>query len=164
MHELLLGLQNADDAAMVPYILGNTMSENGGVTRGICRVEDGMLKDVCETKEICYGKDREIVSERGALPADAMVSMNMWGFHKDLLARMNDYFETFLKQIPDGDIKAECLLPIMVGEFLADGGFSVRAEASHDKWFGITYAADRELVMEKLAELHAAGDYPERLF
>ena len=164
MHDLLLGLADASEASMVPYILGNTMSENGGVTRGVCNLADGKLVNICETSEIHYGENREILSERGPLPADSMVSMNMFGFHNELLPRMNTYFETFLRNIPEGNIKAECLLPIMVGEFLAEKNLSVIAKNSPDKWFGITYAADRELVMEKLKELHDAGVYPERLF
>ncbi len=164
MQRLLTSLKDSDDAAMVPYILGNTMSENGAVTRGVCRVEGGKLAEVIETKEIQYAADGAIDSERGTLAAAEMVSMNLWGFHKDLLLRMNDYFEAFLHDIKEGDIKAECLLPIMVGEFLEDGKFSVRAEASPDKWFGITYQADRELVMEELKNLHQTGFYPEKLF
>ncbi len=164
MHELLLTLKTADDATMVPYILGNTMSENGTVTRGVCRVENGYLVDVDETKDIEYTADRSITSANGPLDATAMVSMNMWGFHKDLLSRMNTYFEDFLKNIKEGDIKAECLLPIMVGEFLSDGKFTVSAKSSPDKWFGITYQADREVVMNELAKLHESGKYPEKLF
>ncbi len=164
MYHLLNELKTADEAAMVPYILGNTMSENGGVTRGVCSVENGLLKNICETKEIHYDKQHKIVSERGVLNANEMVSMNLWGFHKDLLPRMNAYFETFLKNLSPEDIKAECLLPIMVGEFLSENGFSVKAETSPDKWFGITYKTDRELVMEKLKELHENGAYPEKLF
>ena len=164
MHRLLTSLNGKQDGAMVPYILGNTMSENGGVTRGVCNVQNGNLVEVTETKEICYGENGKIVSESGELPADAMVSMNMWGFHKDLLTRMDDYFTAFLKDIKPEDIKAECLLPIMVGEFLANGELSVKAVPSSDKWFGITYAADRELVMNKLKELHDGGSYPEKLF
>lgn len=164
MHSLLCSLNTASDAAMVPYILGNTMSENGGVTRGICKVEDGKLLDVVETKNIQYAKDRTIVGDSGTLSADAMVSMNMWGFHKELLARMQTYFEDFLKALAPDDIKAECLLPIMVGEFLARGGFTVTAKSSPDKWFGITYQADREVVIQQLAALHAQGAYPQQLF
>ncbi len=164
MHDLLLTLQDADDATMVPYILGNTMSENGSVTRGVCRVENGYLVDVNETKNIEYGEGRKIVSDNGPLEPEAMVSMNMWGFHKNLLTRMNTYFEDFLKNIPEGDIKAECLLPIMVGDFLSDGKFTVSAKSSPDKWFGITYQADREVVVEELQKLHDSGAYPEKLF
>lgn len=164
MHGLLLSLKDAADAAMVPYILGNTMSENGGVTRGICKVENEKLLDVVETKNIEYTPDRSIVSDNGALTGDEMVSMNMWGFHRDLLERMNQYFEDFLKATPAEDIKAECLLPIMVGEFLAKGDFSVRAKSSTDKWFGITYQADREIVVNQLLALHNEGQYPAELF
>ena len=164
MHDLLLSLKDANDASMVPYILGNTMSENGGVTRGVCKVEDGKLVDVNETKNIEYTADHAIISDNGALTGKEMVSMNMWGFHRDLLDRMNKYFEDFLHATDAADIKAECLLPIMVGEFLADGDFAVRAKSSPDKWFGITYQADREIVVQKLEELHNAGAYPEVLF
>lgn len=164
MHRLLCSLQSASDAAMVPYILGNTMSENGGVTRGICKIVDGKLLDVVETKNIQYAPDRSIVSDGGTLTPDAMVSMNMWGFHKDLLCRMQTYFEDFLKALTPEDIKAECLLPIMVGEFLAKGGFTVSAEPSPDKWFGITYQADRQVVIDQLAALHQSGQYPQQLY
>ncbi len=164
MHGLLTRLGSKRDAAIVPYILGNTMSENGGVTRGICRVENGKLMDVVETKNIEYAPDRSIISDGGALSPDEMVSMNMWGFHKDLLDDMNTYFEDFLRAIPEGDVKAECLLPIMVGEFLAAGELTVTAKTSPDRWFGITYQADREAVMESLKELHDNGTYPAQLF
>ncbi|MBE6551543.1 MAG: nucleotidyltransferase [Ruminococcaceae bacterium] len=164
MHDLLCKLESADDAAMVPYILGNTMSENGGVTRGICKIENGMLSLINETKNIQYTENKEITSDNGKLSADEMVSMNMFGFHNKLLERMDEYFETFLKNIAEGDIKAECLLPIMVGEFLGSGNFKVCAKSSPDKWFGITYQADRDLVISKLKELHENGTYPEKLF
>ena len=164
MHDLLCKLESADDAAMVPYILGNTMSENGGVTRGICKIENGMLSLINETKNIQYTENKEIISDNGKLSADEMVSMNMFGFHNKLLEHMDEYFETFLKNIAEGDIKAECLLPIMVGEFLASGNFKVCAKSSPDKWFGITYQADRDLVISKLKELHENGTYPEKLF
>ena len=164
MSGLLDSLADANDAAMVPYILGNTMSENGGVTRGICRVENGMLLDVVETKNIQYDAARNIVSDGGPLVGDEMVSMNMWGFHSSLLERMDAYMNDFLKGVAPDDCKAECLLPIMVGEFLAAGDFAVKAQPSHDHWFGITYQADREVVMDQLRALHAAGAYPEKLF
>ena len=164
MHALLTSLDGKNDAAMVPYILGNTMSENGGVTRGICKVQNERLLDVVETKNIQYDANRNIVSDGGNLRGDEMVSMNMWGFHPDLLPDMNAYFEKFLKNEAADDLKAECLLPIMVGEFLSGGNFNLTAKPSHDKWFGITYQADRELVIEQLANLHANGAYPEVLF
>ena len=90
--------------------------------------------------------------------------MNIWGFHPAALDRMSAYFEDFLKALSPEEIKAECLLPVMVNEWLAEKKISITAKASPDKWFGITYQADRALVMEELARLHRAGLYPPILF
>ena len=164
MHKMLTELDGASDASMVPYILGNTMSENGGVTRGICNIENGFLNYVEETHDIVYAEDRSIVGENGALDADERVSMNIWGFHHELLPAMQAYFDDFLHALKPDEIKAECLLPVMVNDFLKEGKISVRAEASSDRWFGITYQADRADVVAELAKLHQSGVYPEKLF
>ena len=164
MHDMLTKLESKSDASMVPYILGNTMSENGAVTRGVCKIENGLLKFVDETHEIQYAEDRSIVSASGKLDASEQVSMNIWGFHNDLLPRMQQYFEDFLKSIKPEEIKAECLLPIMVNDFLASGELTVCAQASKDRWFGITYQADREAVANELVKLHEEKVYPENLY
>ena len=164
MHEMLLTLDNEKKASMVPYILGNTMSENGGVTRGVCNIRCGKLREVVETHEIHYDENRRIMGEFGELTGKEKVSMNIWGFHPNALACMNGYFEDFLKALTPDQIKAECLLPIMVNEWLAEKKLSVSAKASPDRWFGITYQADREAVMAELARLHADGVYPDALF
>lgn len=164
MHDMLTGLSGKHEASMVPYILGNTMSENGGVTRGICDVERGYLLKVDETHDIHYEEDHRIVGEYGGLDPQEMVSMNIWGFHNELLPVMNDYFESFLRAIKPEDIKAECLLPIMVNDFLKDQTISVRAKSSPDRWFGITYQADRDTVAAELKNLHKKGVYPESLY
>ena len=164
MHDMLTGLGGKHEASMVPYILGNTMSENGGVTRGICDVERGYLLKVDETHDIHYEEDHRIVGEYGGLDPQEMVSMNIWGFHNELLPVMNDYFESFLRALKPEDIKAECLLPIMVNDFLKDQTISVRAKSSPDRWFGITYQADRDTVAAELRNLHKKGVYPEGLY
>lgn len=164
MHDMLTGLGGKHEASMVPYILGNTMSENGGVTRGICDVERGYLLKVDETHDIHYEVDHRIVGEYGGLDPQEMVSMNIWGFHNELLPVMNDYFESFLRALKPEDIKAECLLPIMVNDFLKDQTISVRAKSSPDRWFGITYQADRDTVAAELRNLHKKGVYPEGLY
>ncbi len=164
MHDLLHSLDSAEKGAMVPYILGNTMSENGGVTRGVCNIRCSKLREVVETHEIHYGENRKIVGEFGELTGKEKVSMNIWGFHPATLDRMNAYFEDFLKALTSEEIKAECLLPVMVNEWLAEKKISITAKASPDKWFGITYQDDRPLVMEELAKLHNAGRYPKTLF
>ena len=164
MHELLCDLATKEKAGMVPYILGNTMSENGGVTRGVCEIRDGYLDHVVETHEIHYGENREILGEFGELTGKEMVSMNIWGFHPELLADMQTYFEDFLRALKPEELKAECLLPIMVNEFLEQKKISVLCKPSPDRWFGITYKADREAVEAELAKLHELGVYPDSLY
>ena len=95
---------------------------------------------------------------------DTPVSMNIWGFHPDLLADMQTYFEDFLRALKPEEIKAECLLPIMVNEFLQKKKISVLSKPSPDRWFGITYKADREAVENELAKLHGLGVYPDSLY
>ncbi|MBQ7346510.1 MAG: NTP transferase domain-containing protein [Clostridia bacterium] len=164
MYDMLRNLADKHDAGMVPYILGNTMSENGGVTRGVCDIQRGYLQKVDETHDIHYEEDHRIVGEYGGLDPQEVVSMNIWGFHPELLPVMNTYFEDFLKAIKPEDIKAECLLPIMVNDFLGQNLIAVRAKSSPDRWFGITYQADRDTVAAELALLHKKGVYPDSLY
>ncbi len=164
IHEMLERLTNRGEAGMVPYILGNTMSENGGVTRGICDIERGYLQKVDETHDIHYEEDHRIVGEFGGIDPQEMVSMNIWGFHTELLPVMDAYFENFLRNIKEGDIKAECLLPIMVNDFLKEKRLTVRAKSSPDRWFGITYQADRDTVAAEVQLLHKKGVYPESVY
>jgi hypothetical protein len=157
-------LETARDAVMVPYVLGNTVSENGGVTRGVCEMREGVLQSVRETKNIHYGEDKRILSDAGELSPSLPVSMNIWGFHPDAIPQIEAYFETFLKNLPPDEEKAECLLPIMINEFLSDGSITVRAKESSDCWFGLTYRDDVALTQAALRALHEKGFYPERLF
>ena len=151
-------------AGMVPYVLANTMSENGGVTRGVCRLCDGFLQEVSETHDIRYGADHAIVGETGPLLPTLPVSMNIWGFHEGMLERMEQYFSKFLKSLPPEELRAECLLPIMVNDLLREGSLRVEAKASEEQWFGMTYREDRAVVAERLSTLHRAGVYPTPLF
>lgn len=163
MHRMLCDLGNEKNACMVPYILGNTMSENGGVTRGICQIDGGQLQRITETHDIRY-ENGGIVGEFGSLSGEEQVSMNIWGFHPSIFDRMSDYFEAFLRGLSPDEIKAECLLPVMVSDFLGTEIDKVRAIPSHEKWFGLTYQADREIVVGELSRLHDAGVYGEQLF
>lgn len=163
MYNCLKNINGAKEAAIVPYILKNTVSENGAVTRGVCKTDNGLLVKVEETGGI-EPKGDKIVCPNGELDPDAEVSMNFWGFNCETLERMNKYFEDFLKSITPEQIKAECLLPAMVGELLESGELKVISTPSDDKWFGMTYKADKEDVENKLKALHADGTYPEKLF
>ena len=158
----MLPKMNEHVGAMVPYILKNTVSENGGVTRGVCNISDGKLVSVTETGGI-IPKDGKIISENGEADPEAQVSMNFWGFSHETLPAMEKYFEDFLKNLTPDQIKAECLLPVMVNDMLAEGSLSVLAKPSSDKWFGITYKEDKADTESKLRALHAAGAYPEKV-
>ena len=157
-------LTAGDQAVMVPYVLGNTMSENGGVTRGVCSIENGVLQSVNETKNIHYDEDHRIMSDVGALSAELPVSMNIWGFHPDGIGRIEAYFDAFLKSMDAEDVKGECLLPVMINDFLRDHKITVRAKASEDCWFGLTYREDVDVTRNALKALHEQGVYPDRLF
>ena len=158
----MLPKTNSGCAAMVPYILKNTVSENGGVTRGVCNISGGRLISVNETGGI-IPKGGKIVSENGEIDPESQVSMNFWGFSHETLPAMERYFEDFLRRIKPEEIKAECLLPIMVNDMLAAGSLEVLAEPSSDRWFGITYKEDKPDTERELLKLHASGAYPAKV-
>ena len=162
MQGLLDRISSGSEAAIVTYILKNTLSDNGGVTRGVCTVSDGELIRVDETGGIQL-KDGVLAGENGPVPEDSQVSMNLWGFSNLTLSRMEEYFNSFLSSLKPEEIKAECLLPTMVNDMLSSGELKVYAAQSGDRWFGITYKADKEDVESKLKELHKSGVYPDTL-
>lgn len=163
LHESLLSIEGGQ-AAMVAYKLKNTVSLNGAVTRGICNVEEGLLKGVTETYKITVDTNGLISdSESGTLDPEALVSMNMWGFRSDIFEGMARDFDEFLRGIPEGELKAEYALPTMVDKMINRGSLCVRALDTNAVWFGVTYREDRDYVAAELAKLHDSGDYPEKL-
>ena len=158
----------AGEACMVGYYLKNTVSENGTVTRGVCSQENGRLLKVTETFKImpfADGTIRDTASnpEGVILDPDSLVSMNFWGFLPEIYACMEEYFDAFLRNIAPDDIKAECLLPIMVDDLMRQGALSVRVLSTGATWFGITYPQDKPYVHEELKKLHDQGVYPSSL-
>ena len=152
-------------ATMVGYLLRNTASLHGTVSRGICQVRDGQLVSVREALKVQLYPDGTLkdLSEDQPLPPDTVVSMNFWGFAPSVFPALNDYFEQFLREEAGDNPKAECLLPVMVGEQLKEGKLSVSVLHSSARWFGMTYREDREIVAEELRRLHEAGEYPPSL-
>ncbi len=162
-------LENAHSAAMVAYRLKNTVSPFGTVTRGVCMEENGILSGVKETYKIKLMPDGLIrdtsAGEDGpVLAPDTLVSMNLWGYHQDILPVMQRYFESFLADLPEGDNKSECLLPTMMGDMTACGDISIAVLNTNDRWFGLTYKEDKPGVVKDLLQLHAAGVYPPTLW
>lgn len=154
---------------MAGFILGNTLSENGSVTRGVCQVDGaGNLASVKETSNIVKTAEGAAVAETdGSLvPIDAKghVSMNMWGFTPVILDALNEGFEAFLSSLEPGDVKSEYLLPAVVDQMIQDGAAQVKVLESHDKWFGVTYKEDREFVVQSIRNLVETGVYPKTLF
>ena len=150
---------------MVGYHLKNTVSLHGTVSRGLCTVEGGKLSSIQETKEIQLFADGTIKDMRrdAELEGDTVVSMNYWGFMPTIFPQMRAYFEDFLRSGEGQELKSECLLPVMVGDLKNTGELEVSVLQSADKWFGMTYRADREAVAEELKKLHEAGEHPETL-
>lgn len=162
-------LHGAQDAAMVAYRLKNTVSSFGTVTRGVCMVRDGLLSGVKETYKIKLMPDGTIrdtsESENGpVLPPDTFVSMNLWGYHQDILPVMERYFADFLAALPEDELKAECLLPTMMGELTDSGRIKIAVLSTNDRWFGLTYKEDKPGAVAALTALHENGTYPPTLW
>jgi hypothetical protein len=153
---------------MVGYRVGNTLSESGSVARGVCQTDaDGFLTTVVERTAI--ERIDGLISfpdEQGRVQTIAdntPVSMNMWGFTPDYFEHSEEYFKTFLTEHA-GDAKAEYFIPLMVNRLIVEGTARVRVLDTTSKWFGVTYAADREDVVRKIEALVASGEYPAKLF
>ncbi len=158
-----------NDICMAGFILKNTLSENGGVTRGHCHVdEDSNLTKITEVYEIVQDKDiaKGIDPEGNPVQMDleCMVSMNIWGFQSEFLKTLEDGFVNFLEYLPKGDLKKEYLLPSKIGALLQEGKAKVKVLRTDSKWFGVTYQEDKESVVKAIQELVDAGVYKSKLF
>lgn len=178
MHNWLV-LDHEDSAiAMAGFILKNTLSDNGGVTRGVCKVTEGHthIVDVVETGNIVKTVD-EVTGLVGAsadgvtLDPESYVSMNMWGFPAKegcasaFVAVLEEEFQTFFdKDVPSNPMKAEYLLPTLIGGLLWEGQCTVKVLETNDKWFGVTYKEDKDAVVESFRKLIESGVYGEELY
>ena len=157
-----------NDFCMAGFILKNTLSENGGVTRGICRLDDhGYLTGVSETSGIVKTEKGAAVEKDGIMKEiDPMsyVSMNMWGLTPEFIQMLEEGFTEFFREMGDNGEKAEYLLPIYIDELLQSGRITVKVLSTGDKWFGVTYREDKPVVVESFRKLIAEGVYQEELF
>ena len=149
---------------MAGFRMGNTLSENGTVTRGVCNVsEKGILLDIEETMEIAK-QGTVAVTPTKTIPFEQPVSMNMWGFTPGILEELKERFVTFLDGIEGNEMKAEYLLPTVVDQLIREGKAQVSVLNTDDKWFGVTYKEDKEFVVNSFKELVDKCVYPDKLF
>ena len=152
------------ELCMAGFILKNTLSDNGGVTRGICQVGDnGYLSMINETKEVMKTEDG-VVSMGKEIDPEEIVSMNMWGFTSDFMQQLEKGFEEFFRNLGGDELKEEYLIPIYVGELLKEERISVKVLKTYDSWFGVTYKEDREDVVNAFTKLIEEGVYKKELF
>ena len=165
LHDFLTQKQASNAYAMAGFILKNTLSENGGVTRGVCQVDGkGFLTDVVETKNIVKTAGGA-EADGQTLDVNSYVSMNMWALQPEFVQMLDrgfrEFFSTAAKENP---LKAEYLLPIYIGQLLREKQVTVKVLQTNEKWFGVTYREDKPAVVESFQRLIDAGVYSTPLF
>ena len=149
--------------SMVGFILKNTLSENGGVTRGVCKVDEKrMLREIVETHNIIKtdkGAAVKLDEKEEEIDIESPVSMNMWGLQPGFFEILEKGFSEFLSQLNEEDLKSEYLLPTIIGALLKQGKVQVKVFESKDKWFGVTYKEDKEGVVAAIRDLIDKGEY-----
>ena len=163
----LSGLCNSDMAyAMVGYLLKNTLSDNGSVSRGVCSVKNGKLTDVVERTAIVRtenGIAYEMDGKQVNIDENTLVSMNFWGFTPKYFEQSEDYFRAFIQDHAE-DMKSEFYIPFVANKLIQEKKAYVRVLESNDQWFGITYQQDKAITIAKIKELTEANIYPENLW
>ncbi len=158
---------DSNEHAMVGYVLGNTMSKSGSVSRGVCTVKDGFLDSIVENTKIYYKEDGSIESDLNGnlihMSGDEPVSMNLFGFTPKAFERFHKYWDDF-KTNSLGELKTEALLPVAASDIVKNGEGSIKFFTSKERWFGMTYPEDRAIVKEEIAKKIAEGYYPDPLW
>ena len=162
VHEYLV---NGGKSCMAGFVLKNTLSDNGGVTRGICKMDaENNLTEVVETKNIVKTADGA-AADGVVVDVNSLVSMNMWGLTPDFLDVLEEGFKEFFeKEVPGNPQKAEYLIPIFIGELLEQGKMSVKVLKTNDTWYGMTYHEDVAAVKDSFKKMLADGVYKADLF
>ena len=162
VHEYLV---NGGKSCMAGFVLKNTLSDNGGVTRGICKMDtDNNLTEVVETGNIVKTEDGA-ETDGVTIDTDSLVSMNMWGLTPDFLDVLEEGFKEFFeKEVAKNPLNAEYLIPTFIGELLEQGKMSVKVLRSNDTWYGMTYKEDVVSVKESFKQMLEAEVYKADLF
>ena len=162
VHEFLV---NGGKSCMAGFVLKNTLSDNGSVTRGICKMDsDNNLTEIIETKNIIK-TDYGAVADDQVLDIDSLVSMNMWGLTPDFLDILEEGFKEFFdKEVCQNPLKSEYLIPVFIGQLLEQGKMNVKVLRTDDTWYGMTYKEDVITVKERFNEMLDNKFYSEELF
>ncbi len=152
---------------MAGYLLKNTLSEHGAVSRGVCKVNDQKeLIEITERTKIGWNDQKIIADDNGndlELEGNVYVSMNFWGFTPEVFPQLESEFKKFILD-NYSDIKSEYYIPSIVSHQINNKLATVKVLEATDQWFGVTYKEDKSLVIEKIKKLTEAGDYPEKLW
>jgi len=172
LYEWLNKPHKDNEICMAGFVLKNTLSDNGGVTRGLCKLQENSMKlsEIVETQNIIKTAD-DASSEGISIDPNRYVSMNLWGFPEgtngskpEFLNVLATGFEEFFKyDVKENPLKAEYLLPTVIGKLVANGLYTVDVCPTHDKWFGVTYAEDKQSVIDNFRHLLDAGVYGKEL-
>ena len=170
IYDFLTSRADASHNCMVGFEVEKTLSENGTVSRGICKAKDGMLTDIVEHLKVGREADGTVTDthEDGSkeiIPSDSPVSMNLWGFGKEYIGILNDGFVSALGRImTENPMKGEYYIQSPINEQIASGSATYEVLTSGDKWFGVTYKEDKPEVVAKFKELKDEGVYPQNLW
>ena len=169
VYDFLTGDAPVNQQAMVGYRLKNTVTENGSVARGVCQVENGLLTDITERTHIEQRGSGIVYTEDGEtflpLSGETLVSMNLWGFHQEMLEEFTGRFKAFLDEnLPKNPLKCEYYLPSVANAQIREGRGTIRVLPTAECWHGVTYREDLRSVREAVAGMKAEGLYPEQLW
>ena len=166
VYDFMMMNNDENTFCMAGYRVENTLSDQGAVTRGICKTKNGYVTQIDETRGIERGKNGKIIDAEGNEIAEGtIVSMNFWGFTEKMMGEMVSGLPAFLdNDVVDDPMKAEYLLPVEVGRLLGEGKCRVRVLETADKWYGVTYKEDKKIVTEAFKKMKESGKYPQKLW
>lgn len=169
IYDFLVSEAAPDRQAMVGYRLKNTVTENGHVARGCCQVRDGLLVDITERTHIEQRPDGIVYTEDGEnfhpIGGDTLVSMNLWGFHREMMDQFTGRFAAFLEEnLPRNPLKCEYYLPSVANAQIQEGLGTIRVLPTTECWHGVTYREDLQSVWDAVARMKAEGIYPQHLW
>ena len=167
LHDFLMNDKDPNCYCIVGYKLANTLSEHGHVNRGVCKVGDGLLKNIVETRQIEKTPDgaKAPTADGGfeKFTGNEVVSMNLWGFKPSCFTFLGDEFQNFINR-SGMDLKSELDIPTSVDKFVKSGEITIKILMSNERWFGVTYREDKPFVVESINKMIDRGIYPAKLY